>query len=57
MVVLPSEVVRIRFPLAVVLGVEVEALRVAREAYVGLYRGSYAAVVQVIPIDAVEKRV
>ena len=57
MVVLLGELVRVGLSLAVVFGINVEALRVSREAHVGLYRSMHATVVQVVPIDAVKERV
>lgn len=57
MIILFRELVGVGLALAVVLGVDVEALGVAGEAHVGLYRGDDAAVEQVVPVDAVEERV
>ena len=44
MIILFRELVGVGLALAVVLGVDVEALGVTGEAHVGLYRGSDAAV-------------
>lgn len=55
-VVFCRQIFGIWLPFAVILGINIEALGVSREADIGLYRSPDAAVVKVVPVDAVEER-
>jgi hypothetical protein len=54
-IVLGCHVVRVLVPIAVILGVDVETLRVAGPAYGRDYRAPGPAVVDIVPIDIAEE--